>query len=872
MPTLIGREAELDRVTGLLGRRGALVVTGGRGSGRSRLLTVAAERAHDRGHRVVALPAPAEPLTVVRRLLLAVRRDLPALASADARAALAFLELAPGPPPADPARAARAVLAELDQRRPLFLTVDDVDLLPAATAALVSTVTGVAGAVLLAGRADRIPAPLTRLPRLTLPPLGPRDSIQLLETRPHPPTGRARAEVLHHAAGNPAALLELGGGDGPLRSEFARRVAALPDPTGRLLLHLAAVTAPGSAGPSPAGPVDPRLVAAAAGVAGTAWPAAERAGLIVAGGSAVAFVHPVAADVVYHAATAHQRAQAHRGLARHRPEQWGLHLAAVTSGPDETVAAGWEAAGAGLRSRGELMPAALAMERAAARSPGPEAAARRLARAVADTHRLGAAGWTADLTAAMRRLGTDPESTASAEFTAALALSRSGRQHDAYGVITAARRSGRSATVAMTRLVASVAAISGQAGHRRGLAGLLAEVAPQLDPADLVLMRLISDPADPAGRAFAALIEPPRPGDDRRTLAVRGTIAAFADRSDLAVALLRAVRDDEPGAGPALVARGETDTALGAVGDTNPALVAALIDTGRWPLADRVADSIDASGLPVLRAALEALRAHLQALRGDSAGAMRLVRCAWARIDVEQHRSVHIRLLRAAGLAAMVAGDHDDAYRYLRSMFDREGRPLEPFLAGRGIADLVSAAVRSGHADEARPILAAVRAEAGADPTVRLQMLLHHAEALLTDGPEADHRFELVTGCEAAAEWPFELAQARLHHGEWLRRARRPRDARARLSAAATTFAELGATRPAEYAQRELQASGSTARSGLLTPQEQQVAELAARGLRNREIAELLFISVRTVGAHLRSVYPKLGISGRHHLPAALGS
>ncbi|MEV4347843.1 helix-turn-helix transcriptional regulator, partial [Actinoplanes sp. NPDC049596] len=57
-----------------------------------------------------------------------------------------------------------------------------------------------------------------------------------------------------------------------------------------------------------------------------------------------------------------------------------------------------------------------------------------------------------------------------------------------------------------------------------------------------------------------------------------------------------------------------------------------------------------------------------------------------------------------------------------------------------------------------------------------------------------------------------------------------------------------------------------SARLAVLTPQERQVAELAARGLRNREIAEQLFISVRTVGAHLHSVYPKLGISGRHQL------
>ena len=513
------------------------------------------------------------------------------------------------------------------------------------------------------------------------------------------------------------------------------------------------------------------------------------------------------------------------------------------------------------------------MERAAERSSCPESAARRLAGAAADTSRLGAVDWTADLNAAARRLAADPGLAASAEFAAAVALSRAGRQHDAYGIIAAGRRAGRRTSVAMTRLAASIAAISGHEEHRRILGGMLAEVAPEIDPADVVLMRLISDPADPAGRDLWEITRPPGPGDDRRTLAVVGTIAALEDRSRLAVELLSAVLDLNPVAGrsnPALGAAGETGTALGDVGETNPALVAALIDVGQTDLAERVAGSVDVTGLPVLLAALEALRAQIQAMRGDGTEAMRLVRGAWARIDVEQHRSIHVRLLRAAGLAAMTGGDHDDAYRYLRSIFDRDGRPLEPFLAVRGIADLVSAAVRSGRRDQIRPILDGVRASARPGATARLRLLVHRADALLAEGAEAEAQFRCAVEDEAAAEWPFELAMAQFHYGEWLRRARRPRDARAQLSAAVTAFEKLGAVRLAEYAARELQATGPTARPGVLTPQEQQVAELAVRGLRNREIAEQLFISVRTVGAHLNSIYPKLGISGRHHLSAAL--
>ncbi|MFF5075601.1 LuxR C-terminal-related transcriptional regulator [Actinoplanes sp. NPDC000266] len=860
MTEIIGRTRELARVEELLRGGGALVVTGDRGAGKSRLLTAAAELARDGGrHRVVRLRGPADPLTLIRQILLAVRRDLPELEGADARAALAFLGLAPGARTSDPARMTRDVLSELDRRRPLFITADDAGSLP-------GELDGVVRALLLAAPAGQI---TTALPTLALSPLGAGDSIRLLETRPHPPAGRARAAIVRRAGGNPAALLELGGGDGPLRPAYAARIGDLPEPTRRLLLHLAAATAPLFGGPVLGAPVDARTVAAAAGTSEPVWPA----DLVVHAGSTVDFVHPLAADAAYQAATAHQRARAHRALARHLPEQSAMHLGAATFGLDEMVAADWETAAGVFRSRDQLVEAAIAMERAADRSSCSESAARRLAQAAADTARLGATDWTADLNAVVRRLTADPDLTAPAEFTAAVALSRAGRQHDAYGIIAAARRAGRRTSVAMTRLAASIAAISGHEEHRRCLAGMLAEVAPEIDPADVALMRLLSDPADRAGGRLGEITRPPGPGDDRRTLAVMGTIAALEDRSRLAVDLLSAVVELNPAAGrhnTALGATGEIDTALGDVGETNPALVAALIDTGQADRAEQVADTVDTSGLPVLRAALEALRAQVQALRGDGAGTMRLVREAWARIDVEQHRAIHVRLLRAAGLAAMTGGEPDDAYRYLRSMFDREGRPLEPFLAVRGIADLVSAAVRSGHRDEIQPILDGVRASARAVPSVRLRLLLHRADALLAEGDEAEESFRRAVADEAAAEWPFELAVAQLHYGEWLRRARRPRDARAQLSAAATAFGKLGAVRLAEYAARELRATGPTARPGVLTPQEQQVAELAARGLRNREIAEQLFISVRTVGAHLNSIYPKLGISGRHHLSAAL--
>jgi DNA-binding NarL/FixJ family response regulator len=89
-------------------------------------------------------------------------------------------------------------------------------------------------------------------------------------------------------------------------------------------------------------------------------------------------------------------------------------------------------------------------------------------------------------------------------------------------------------------------------------------------------------------------------------------------------------------------------------------------------------------------------------------------------------------------------------------------------------------------------------------------------------------------------------------------------------------FSHFGAEAFAERARRELLATGETARRrtqetrDALTPQEAQIARLAADGQTNPEIAAQLFISPRTVEYHLRKVFPKLDISSRKELRKAL--
>jgi DNA-binding NarL/FixJ family response regulator len=118
---------------------------------------------------------------------------------------------------------------------------------------------------------------------------------------------------------------------------------------------------------------------------------------------------------------------------------------------------------------------------------------------------------------------------------------------------------------------------------------------------------------------------------------------------------------------------------------------------------------------------------------------------------------------------------------------------------------------------------------------------------------------------------PFELARTSLAQGSIERRAKQKAEARATLGRAEAIFDELGARLWLDGARRELARTGLTrSLDRELTPTELRVAELAARGSRNKEIAGALFVSVKTVEANLSRVYAKLGIRSRVELAPQL--
>lgn len=143
--------------------------------------------------------------------------------------------------------------------------------------------------------------------------------------------------------------------------------------------------------------------------------------------------------------------------------------------------------------------------------------------------------------------------------------------------------------------------------------------------------------------------------------------------------------------------------------------------------------------------------------------------------------------------------------------------------------------------------------------------------------PDGQAEAELSAALAAdLSGWPLARARLLLAQGAWLRRRRRPVAAREPLRAARELFDNLGIRGWSARARLELEAAGEASQESqpatwsTLTPQEWQIAQLAAAGLTNREIGEQLFISRRTVGSHLYHLFPKLGVTARSQLADAL--
>jgi DNA-binding CsgD family transcriptional regulator len=191
-------------------------------------------------------------------------------------------------------------------------------------------------------------------------------------------------------------------------------------------------------------------------------------------------------------------------------------------------------------------------------------------------------------------------------------------------------------------------------------------------------------------------------------------------------------------------------------------------------------------------------------------------------------------------------------------------------------AELIEAATRSENSARASDVLQRLSETTRAGGTDWALGIEARSRALVSEGQAAEDLYREAIDRLGRTRIRIELARAHLLYGEWLRRGRRRTDAREHLRTAFEMFVAMGAEGFAERAERELRATGETARKrapetrSQLTAQESQVARLARDGLSNSAIGARLFISARTVQYHLSKVYTKLNINSRTQLERVL--
>ena len=227
-----------------------------------------------------------------------------------------------------------------------------------------------------------------------------------------------------------------------------------------------------------------------------------------------------------------------------------------------------------------------------------------------------------------------------------------------------------------------------------------------------------------------------------------------------------------------------------------------------------------------------------------------------------------IRALERSG------GHRSQAAEQLGRIFDPADIAFHPVIRGWAIGDLAEAYTSLGQPELVAPFLQKLRPPGDLWSTTYSGAVYRYAEALTA--PDEDRGALLFACLDMDNRWALHRARVQLALGTWLRRHRRSQESRAPLRAARDLFDALGAVPWSDRARGELRAAGevsaprTVATLDALTPQELQIAELAAAGYSNREIGARLYLSHRTVSSHLYKLFPKLGVTSRARLREAL--
>ena len=901
MTRLYGREREIGLVDDLINRAGskgsAIVVRGEAGIGKSSLLAEVAARARAHGMLVLTTAgAQSEthlPFAGLHQLLRPVLGGLPQLEpslQAALRAAFGLAEPV-APNPFMVGLAVLELIAEAATRSPVFVVADEAQWLDPSsceTLAFVARRVEAEPIVIAFGVRDGLDNHIdgTGIPQLHLDGLDAVSSTALLDSNTPGLSSQVRALVLDYAEGNPLALLEL---PTALDRDLTHVVTPLP-------LSQRLERAFGAQVSDLAAPVSTLLLLAAIDPAGTlveflragqslvhtplsvdSFAPAQRLRLVAIEDQRVRFRHPLLRSAVYQRASEGERRQAHAALGDvldNDPDRRAWHRAAAAMGPDESRAQDLVAAAANAERRGALDVAVAALDRAAALSVDPRKRATRLVEAAEIA--LGAERGqeiAARLLASVNLADLDPARRALfAWLQDVYGPSWSGSEQVRSFVHAAdqARSSGDSllALRLFSQLALRVWWANLDRQTRELVVGALDRLEVERDDPHLIMSLALAAPVERG----AMLLEPMKrltaaPVTDPMTAVVLGQAAQALGIFDLgqrmfssAIPVLR--RQGRP----LLLVQALTEQAWAAVHLGNIAL--------GLPVAHEAADLAIEIGLYRWAPAARLAEATLNALRGDFELAESQTAEAESVLLPMGVNPLLALVELARGRNALLRGDHLVAYEHLRRISTPKDIAYHMYARFWVVADLVEAATQSGHEQEARDAIATLEPVAAQSQSPVLEIGLRFARALVASDGEAEELFQAAITEDTSL--PLMVARGQLLYGLWLRRQRRIAESRGPLRAARDAFQAMGAAPLVERASSELRAAGESSPKRLprasdrLTPQELQIAQMAAAGMSNREIGQSLFLSHRTVGFHLYRLFPKLGITSRNQLRGAL--
>lgn len=909
MLPFVGRAPELAQLLRLLDPHrttgDSLVVVGDAGVGKSRLLDAAVEAGQragwtvlqSRGGRSETELAFAGLHQLVRGVL--DRSDqLPEGQRSALHTALGLESKEDEPTPLRVGVALLSLLSAVAAEKPLLLVIDDAQWVDSASLEALAFVARRATEepiVLLAGaRGVAPPRSLEPLPRLRLGLFDTRSSIELLDSLPMTLRGADRRMVLSQAAGNPLALIELARVAATAPSAALRWAAAPLPLTDRLYEVYGA-----SLADLPAGTRRALLLAAVADAGdGTVsqvataqvppddWLPAVDAGLVNID-DVIRFRHPLVRAAVYRAASMSERRDTHQIVADllvDYPDRRAWHLAATSVAPNEGVAADLENSAVRSARRGAYMEAGRALERAAELSADTESRARRLVQATDAAINAGDSAWVRELVARVRESTQDPAllrvSAHMGAVAVATTLDHDGAMHALRSAIRPSLTEDPMLALASLTTGAIVAQFTGDEAIRQEIVAYLATLDSSLEGDPVNALPIIA-----AARMW-----------------ILASVARIGDRDDLIADLNRQTQDEitDPDAammlGAAATVLDETDAAVRLL--TNAADRARLRPTGHvsaatltclaWVAFERgrwdEALSISSEGAQIAIAgrqemylvSADSIEATIAALRGDVLLARMRISEVMGKLDMEVTTGISSRIRTAAAFVAQAEGDHALAFHELSRLFYADGTPTHYQRSWYVLADIAASGVRSGATQQARAVVEKALSHLTGPLRPRMLLQVNRAHALLAETDASAEEFFSAAVVGTNMHVPFELAQARLDFGEWLRRRRRVIEARTMLEAARQEFERLGARPMLARTMNELRATGIRQEErgpdlfGQLTPQQQRIARLAASGLTNREIGERLFLSPRTVSTHLYAVFPVLQITARAQLHDAV--